>query len=114
MLAEQEIVKNLKIYYNIEVTNLHFLPLGADMNASVYKVEANSKWYFLKIKVNGYNFTTSSTITQLLYDDGLRQVILPIKTIGGQNYQCIEDVAMVVYPYIDGEDGFKQDLTKEQ
>ena len=50
-LAEQRLRDCLKINYDIEVTTLTFLPLGADMHASVYKVQAhNQSSYFIKLK----------------------------------------------------------------
>lgn len=38
-LSEQLVIEYLNIYYNIEITTLTPLLLGADMNASVYKLK---------------------------------------------------------------------------
>ncbi|MCC2666278.1 MAG: hypothetical protein K0S63_194 [Gammaproteobacteria bacterium] len=40
-LSDKRIIDYLSTYYGIEVAILTFLPLGADMNASVYKAEAH-------------------------------------------------------------------------
>ena len=40
-LQDQRIIDCLNTDYGIEVATLTFLPLGADMNASVYKAEAD-------------------------------------------------------------------------
>ena len=42
-LSNQRIISCLINDYGIEVATLTFLPLGADMNASVYKAEAADK-----------------------------------------------------------------------
>lgn len=39
-LSHQHIIDCLSIHYDIKVARLIFLPIGADMNASVYKAEA--------------------------------------------------------------------------
>ena len=39
-LSDQLIISCLNTHYGIEVATLTFLPLGADMNASVYKAQA--------------------------------------------------------------------------
>ncbi len=50
-LSDQRIIDCLSIHYDIKVTMLIFLPIGADMNASVYKAEAHDQSsYFIKLK----------------------------------------------------------------
>ena len=50
-LSPQSIIDCLNTNYGIAVTTLIFLPLGADMNASVYKAETQSgQSYFVKLK----------------------------------------------------------------
>ena len=47
-LSDQLIISCLNTHYGIEVATLTFLPLGADMNASVYKAQTDSKFLFHK------------------------------------------------------------------
>ncbi len=50
-LSDQRIIDCLNTYYGIKVATLTFLPLGADINASVYKAEAHDhSSYFIKVK----------------------------------------------------------------
>ena len=50
-LSDQLIIDCLNTDYGIEVATLTFLPLGADMNASVYKAQAHDQTsYFVKLK----------------------------------------------------------------
>ncbi len=51
---------------------------------------------------------------ELLHDAGIQQIIPPIKTIHGRPTQRIEDFTLIVYPFVEGQDGFSRDLTDDQ
>lgn len=60
-LSDPIIISCLNTHYGIEVASLTFLPLGADMNASVYKAQAlDQKSYFIKLK-HGHHRTRSKS-----------------------------------------------------
>ncbi len=83
-LSEQFIINCLNADYGIEVAVLTFLPLGADMNASVYKAQTYDQTsYFVKLK-RGHHHDISIAIVELLHDAGIQEIIPPIKTILGQ------------------------------
>lgn len=112
--SDQRIIDCLNIEYGIKVATLIFLPLGADINASVYKAVAHDQSsYFVKLK-RGHHHDISTTIISLLHDVGIAQVILPIKTNLGRSTQHIDDFTLIVYPFVEGEDGFSRDLTDDQ
>lgn len=113
-LADQRIIDCLHADYGIEVTTLTFLPLGADANASVYKAETHNQLsYFVKLK-RGHHHDISLTILELLQNTGIQQIIPPVKTIHGQPTQGIDDFTLMVYPFIDAENGFNRALSDEQ
>jgi len=113
-LSNQRIIDCLNTDYGIKVTRLTFLPIGADMNASVYKAEARDQLsYFIKLK-RGHHQDISATIIALLHEAGIQQIIPPIKTNNGQPIQYIDDFTLIVSPFIEGKDGFSRDLTDEQ
>ncbi|MDP4157440.1 MAG: phosphotransferase [Bacillota bacterium] len=112
--SDQCIIDCLKIHYGIEIAMLTLLPLGADMNASVYKAEAqNPSLYFVKLK-HGHHHDISTAIMELLHHAKIQQIIHPIKTLHGQSTQRIDDFTLIVYPFIEGQDGFSRSLTDEQ
>jgi len=51
---------------------------------------------------------------ELLHNVGIQQIIPPIKTIQGHPIQCIDDFTLIVYPFIEGQDGFCRALMDEQ
>lgn len=113
-LSEQRIIESLNIYYGIENATLAPLLLGADMNASVYKAQGHDqKSYFVKLK-GGHNDDIGVAILDLLHNEGIQQIIPPIKTSQGLSMQHIDAYTLIVYPYIENQNGFKQILTNDQ
>lgn len=113
-LSEQYIINFLNMDYGIKVAKLIFLPIGADMNASIYKAYASTQSsYFVKLK-RGHNPDISTIIIALLHSAGIQEVILPIKTNSSQSTLNIDDSTLIVYPFIEGHNGFNYDLTAKQ
>jgi len=112
--SNQCIIDCLKTDYGIEVVTLTFLALGADMDASVYKAETHEQCsYFVKLK-RGHPHDISTDILELLHNAKIQQIILPIKTIHGQLTQRSDNFTIIVYPFVEGQDGFSRTLTDEQ
>lgn len=114
LLSDQRIIDCLNTYYGIEVITLTFLPLGADMNASIYKAEAHDQSsYFIKLK-RGHHHDIGIAVVELLHNAGIQQIIPPVKTTYGQSTQLIDDFTLIMYPFIEGQNGFTRILTDEQ
>jgi spectinomycin phosphotransferase len=113
-LSDQFIINCLNADYGIEVAVLTLLPLGADMNASVYKAQTyDHTSYFVKLK-RGHHHDIGIEIVELLHDAGIKEIIPPVKTILGQSTQQIEDFTLIVYPFVNGQNGFSINLTDNQ
>ncbi len=113
-ISPQSIIDCLKANYGIAVTLLTLLPIGADMNASVYKAETQgNQSYFVKLK-RGHRYDTSVAILALLQASGIQQIIPPIKTTNGELTQHISDSTLIVYPFVNGQNGFCYNLTDDQ
>lgn len=110
--SEQNIIHFLETAYKIKVIKLAFLPLGADMDATIYKATTYDKSYFVKLNL-GYHHDNNIIIMELLYEAGI-QVILPLKAIDGQSTQRILDFSLIVYPFVEGQDAFCRHLTDHQ
>lgn len=110
----QHIIDCLSTNYGIVATALTLLPIGADMSASVYKAETQGgQSYFVKLK-HGHHYEISIAILALLQDSGIQQIIPPIKTIDGKLTRHIDDFTLIVYPFVDGQNGFCYNLTDDQ
>jgi spectinomycin phosphotransferase len=53
-------------------------------------------------------------IPTLLYDEGIQHIIPPLKTSQGQLTQHIGECTLIVYPFIENQNGFSQILTDDQ
>ncbi len=112
--SDQYIIDCLNVYYGINVTKLILLPLGADIDASVYKAQTDDNVvYFVKIK-HGHFHSAGIVLQQMLHDAGIQEIIVPVKTKQNQIVQYIDDYSLMVYPFIEGCDGFTQNLTPDQ
>jgi spectinomycin phosphotransferase len=112
-ISDERIIDCLNTQYGIKLAKLTFLPIGADMNASVYKAETSNQSYFIKLK-RGHHHDISANIIALLHNAGIQHIIPPIKNIRGQPIQLIDDFTIIVYPFVEGQDGFSRDLTDNQ
>lgn len=111
---KQRLINCLKIHYGIDVDTLILLPLGADMQASIYKAQAyDQSIYFIKLK-HGHSHDISAIIITLLGDAGIQQIIPIVKTIHGQSTHHLDDLTLIVFPFIEGQDGFSRDFTEDQ
>lgn len=112
--TEQRIIDFLTTGYGLEVATLTYIPLGADIDAKVYKAQAEDQSsYFVKLK-KGTNHDIGVVLQSLLHDVGIAQIISPIKTIHGKSTLHIDNFTLIVYPFIEGQDGFSKNLTLDQ
>lgn len=112
--SQKYIVDCLLVQYEIKLDELNHLSLGADLNASVYQGKAqNGKTYFIKQK-NGVHNDINCDVIALLENAGIQQVIAPIKNIQGNAISHVGDVSIIVYPFVEGRNGFQRNLTAEQ
>lgn len=108
------IINCLSIHYGIEVTSLALLPIGGDINASIYKVQASDqKTYFVKLRNDRFD-DVNIAILELLQKAGIEQLIPPIKTVEGKQTQQAGDFTFIVYPFVQGQDGFSRSLNDQQ
>jgi len=113
-ISDQRIIDCLNTDYGIKIATLTFIPLGADMDAAVYKAQTyDQASYFVKLK-RGCHHDIGAIIQLLLHDAGIQQIFSPVKTNHGQTTQYIDDFTLIVYPFVEGQDGFSRDLTNDQ
>jgi spectinomycin phosphotransferase len=113
-LSDQFIINCLYAIYGIKVAALTCLPLGADIDAAVYKAQTEDQSsYFVKLKCYS-DGDISAALQLLLHNAGIKEIIAPIKTGDGKSIYHTNDFMLVVYPFIEGKDGFHVALTDDQ
>lgn len=108
-----QIIDSLKINYGINIQTLTELPLGADMNAFVYRAETAEKIsYFVKLK-HGDDHHIGTAILKLLHQANIQLIIPPMTTKDQQSFAHMGDLTLTVDPFIEGKNGFNQNLTDD-
>jgi hypothetical protein len=84
-IADELIISQLQEEYNLCVSSLTFLPLGADMGTAVYRVVADDGTaYFLKLR-KGFD-EISVTVPLFLKSQGIKEIIAPFETKSNQGW----------------------------
>ena len=111
-LPDKLIISRLQEEYNLRVTDLLFLPIGADSRTAVYRVVADSGTvYFLKLRKNFREIIV--LIPLFLKDHGIREIIVPFETKSKQHWADFGEYKLILYPFIEGKNGFEMDLTDQ-
>jgi spectinomycin phosphotransferase len=108
----------LQTAYGVTAAQIIFLPLGADQNTAVYRIETAHETpgetaHFLKLR-SGVFDETAVTIPQFLHDQGIRQIITPLTTKTGQLWTRLGEFAIILYPFVDGRNGREVKLSAAQ
>ncbi len=113
-LPDEAVLARVRAAYGLRAAGLAFLPLGADVNTAVYRLEAASgESYFLKLRrgeIEGFTVA----LPDALYRAGLRPVIPPMRTGAGQLWAEFGGYRLVLYPFVEGVDGYQAEPTDRQ
>lgn len=113
-IADETILNHFRDAYNIRAARVEFLPLGADANTAVYRVTTEGgEPYFLKLR-GGIFEPMSVQVPRFLRDQGIRQIIEPIRAVDGTPWSRLDRFTCVLYPYIEGRNAWAVELTDAQ
>lgn len=111
-LQDELIIIHLQDEYGLRIAQLEFLPIGADLNTAVYRVVTDDgKAYFLKLR-KGFDEITV-TVPLFLKAQGIQAIIAPFETKANQRWADFGDFKMILYPFIEGKDGFEMELSDD-
>jgi spectinomycin phosphotransferase len=113
-LPDEKIIACLQTNYGLPVTQITFLPLGADRDTSVYRaVTADGTAYFVKLR-RGVFDEIVVTLPKWLSDQGIEQIIAPLATQTGQLWTSLAVFTVMLYPFVEGHNGYEVALTDHQ
>jgi spectinomycin phosphotransferase len=113
-LDDEHITIMLGQDYRLSISRLEFLPLGADLNTAVYRAySANGETFFLKLR-KGVFEAVSVLAPDHLHRQGIRQVIPLLPARDGALWTHLDGFTCLLYPFIEGTNGFEQALTDSQ
>ena len=111
-LSDEPIIACLRADFGLPVTQVTFLPLGADLNTAIYRATCDDgEAYFGKLR-SGVFDPTSVLLPQTLHEQGVKQIIVPLKTQSGQLWAHLDRFTVVVYPFVEGHSGREVALTE--
>jgi spectinomycin phosphotransferase len=112
-ISDELIISHLQKEYTLHVTELTFLPLGADEGSAVYRViTEDGTTYFLKLR-KGFD-EIIVTVPLFLKSQGVQEIIAPFETKASQYWADFNEYKMILYPFVEGKDGFDMELTDHQ
>lgn len=113
-IADERITACLREAHRLNAVELSFLPLGADRNTAVYRAGAeDGKRYFVKLRRGAFD-EMSVTLPRFLADQGIAQIIAPLPTKQGGLWTSLEAFRVIVYPFVEGRDGYEVGLSERQ
>lgn len=113
-IDEEGIASHLAGDFGVNPVGISFLPLGADVNTAVYRIETGKGLsYFLKLRQGAFN-ETSVTLPRFLADQGIRQIIPPLPAGGEQFWGVFGPYKTLLYPYIEGRNGYEIQIAEQQ
>jgi spectinomycin phosphotransferase len=113
-LPDALLLSALQRAYGLPITQIAFLPIGADANTAVYRaLDQAGTAYFVKLRSGDFN-EISVSLPRLLKDQGLACLIAPLATVDGRLWADLEAGRLILYPYIAGVDAYQRALTDAQ
>jgi spectinomycin phosphotransferase len=109
-IPDQLIISRLQEEYDLRVAELTFLPIGADSRTAVYRVVSDDgRVYFLKLRKNFNELIVR--VPLFLKGNGIREIMVPFETKSKQRWADFGEHKLILYPFIEGKDGFEMELT---
>jgi spectinomycin phosphotransferase len=113
-IQDELISSCLQAEYGLQVKQLTFLPLGADVNTAVFRVVTQDEAaYFLKLRKGGFEAITV-LVPQFLRQQGIQAIIAPLQTMTHTLWCNLDVFTMIVYPFVEGQDGYEIALSDQQ
>ena len=109
-IPDEVIIFRVEEEYDLRVAELTFLPIGADLGTAVYRVVTDEgTTYFLKLRKGFEEIVV--TVPLFLKSQGIQEIIPPFETTSKQGWADFGEYKMILYPFIEGKDGFERELT---
>jgi spectinomycin phosphotransferase len=113
-IPDELILTGVRQVYGLPIERLAFLPLGVDVHSAVYRLEAaGGAAYFLKLRMGHFN-PLSVSLPLALSSQGVPAILAPLKTHRGQGWGSLDERQLILYPFIEGQDGYQAALTRRQ
>jgi spectinomycin phosphotransferase len=111
-VSAKEIAEHVRRAYGLQVTGMSVPEGRAHADAAVYRVEASRRAYFLKLTPE--ERSEPPPLARHLADKGIAEVLAPLRTLDGHLSSRLGEAVAVLFPFVEGDNGFLQPLSDEQ
>ena len=112
-LAPTLLVSVLQSAHEVQVKQIEFLPLGADVNTAVYRVVTLDKSvYFMKLRRGTFN-ASSVIFPNYLYEQGIPHIIPSLPSSSGELWTDVHEFRLVLYPFVEGQSAYQVALSEK-
>lgn len=112
-LRDKYIKDQLREVYAVQIAQVEFLPIG-DISSAKYRVVTHEQLaYFLKLRKDGFK-EISVTVPHFLREQGIYPIVSPLKTKDGRLWTHVDAYTCILYPFIEGQNGFQDPLSDDQ
>jgi spectinomycin phosphotransferase len=113
-LSADAIAAHMRDAYGVDVVQVSFLPIGADSDAAVYRLDtADGMAYFLKLKRERFD-EMGVAVPAFLHEYGAPAVMAPLATVNGALWSTGHGFTWILYPFFAGPNGFERPLSDAQ
>ena len=113
-IAIETIIAHVGELYGPPIQRVTFLPLGADAYAAVYRLDAeDGTAYFLKLKRGEFD-EAGVAVPAALREQAVTHVMAPLRTSAGALWTSGHGYRWILYPFLEGHNGFHAPLTDAQ
>ena len=114
-VRDETILSAIRAAYDLPITQVTFLPLGADLDTAVYRADTAESAYFCKLR-RGDSNQISVALPKYLSDQGIAEIIPPLVTLTGELWAEPAELApfrLILYPFVEGKSGFDVALSEQ-
>jgi spectinomycin phosphotransferase len=113
-VPDEKIIVCLQAEYGLCITRLTFLPLGGNLCTAVYRaITEDGTSYFCKLRCSRFS-DISVELPKYLSEQGLSQIIPPLRSTRGQLSAALDEFTLILYPFVEGISGDKVRLSERQ
>lgn len=113
-IDREAFTESLRSAWAIDAEEIAFLPVGADPDAAAWRVSVSAgPRYFLKTRFRPFDPVALLVPHYLHQTAGIMEVLAPIPTRDGSLATASGAATLILYPYVEGRDGFEAALTIE-
>jgi spectinomycin phosphotransferase len=114
-IADDTLFAALRARYGLEPVALTFLPLGADNNSAVYRVDgAGGAGYILKLRAGAGFGPPSLAVPHYLHSQGVPHIAAPLPTTDGALWASVDAFGMSLYPLLEARTAREAGLSPQQ